>query len=175
MSGIKSIEKRAEKLVAEHCANRLPVNIEKIIQKLGLLYKEHDLGANVSGVLFIENGQGIIGFNSGESNVRKRFTLAHELGHFILHRFDKELFVDQKKFKVMFRDEMSSTGEIKQEREANAFAAALLMPKSLLIREIQKLPFDLADEDEDVVSKLAQKFEVSTQAMAFRMANLGLF
>src|SRR5574343_470703 len=125
MSGIKTIENRAEKLVAEYCANRLPVNVEKIIQKLGL--------------------------------------------------FDKELFVDQKKFKVMFRDEMSSTGEIKQEREANAFAAALLMPKSLLIREIQKLPFDLADEDENVVVKLAQKFEVSTQAMAFRMANLGLF
>lgn len=174
MSSIKIIERKAEKIVSDFCGSRPPVNVSNIIKKLGLIHKEHDLGANVSGVLYIEKGTGIIGYNSGESPERRRFTLAHELGHYILHRFDKELFVDQKKFKVMYRDESSSTGELKQEREANAFAAAILMPKEMLLKEIQKFHFDLAGEDEDMIKKLAAKFEVSTQAMTYRIANLNL-
>ncbi len=174
MSSIKIIERKAERIVADTCGSRPPVKVDKILNELGLSYKEHDLGVNVSGVLYIENGKGFIGYNPDESEVRRRFTLAHELGHYILHRFDRELFVDQKKFKVMYRDESSSTGEIKQEREANAFAAALLMPKDMVLREVQKFIFDLAGEDEDMIKKLADKFEVSTQAMTYRIANLNL-
>jgi Zn-dependent peptidase ImmA (M78 family) len=175
MNNIKVIEKKASLLVSEINGNKPRVDVEKIATTLGLEMKEHDLGSNVSGVLFIDKGRGIIGYNPNESNVRRRFTIAHELGHYILHRFDKELFVDHKQFKAVFRDHESSTGEKRQEREANAFAAALLMPKHLLMKEIEKVPLDLADDDNDGILELAKKFEVSTQAMAFRIANLNLF
>lgn len=69
---------------------------------------------------------------------------------------------------------LEQAGEIKQEREANAFAAALLMPKNMVLREVQKFHFDLAGEDENMIKKLADKFEVSTQAMTYRIANLNL-
>ena len=174
MISIKEIENKASTIIKELGDNTSPVKVDRIAAKLDVKIIEHDLGSNVSGVLYIDRGKGIIGYNPEESEVRKRFTLAHELGHYILHRFNSELFVDHKQFKAVFRDQESSTGEIKQEREANAFAAALLMPKDLLVKEIKKLSFDLGGDD-DMISELAQIFNVSTQAMAYRMANLGLF
>jgi len=73
-----------------------------------------------------------IGYNSFESEVRQRFTLAHELGHFILHSDNKDdyLFVDNAK--VMFRTNKTSNQDYRREREANIFAASILMPQSLI-------------------------------------------
>jgi Zn-dependent peptidase ImmA (M78 family) len=85
------------------------------------------------------------------------------------------MFIDKKEFKL-FRNEQSSRREHKMELEANAFAAALLMPKELFISEIGKYKIDLSDDDEDdAISKLAKKFEVSFTAMTYRIDNLNLF
>lgn len=175
MISIKAIESKASQIVSEINGQRTPVDVKKIARHLGLEIREHDLGENISGVLFIDKGRGIIGLSPNENIVRKRFTIAHELGHYVLHRLNKELFVDHKQFKAVFRDQESSTGEIEQEREANAFAAALLMPKHLLIEEIKKVMFDLGDDQDDVIKKLADTFKVSSQAMTYRIANLNLF
>ena len=177
MATLKSIEKRASLIIEEYNGKQSRIDVEKIARNMGLKIIVDDLGKNVTGVLFIKNGQGVIGYNPDEntSNVRKRFTIAHELGHYILHRLDNNIFVDKKEFKAVFRrDHNSTTGEHKQEREANAFAAALLMPEHLLIKEINKKSFDLGG-DNDIINTLASKFEVSTQAMAYRIANLNLF
>jgi Zn-dependent peptidase ImmA (M78 family) len=150
----------------------LPVPVNKIAESRGLTIKPYDLGEAVSGVLVIKQGVGTIGINPTESMVRQRFTVAHELGHFELHNDGDELFVD-KAFKVHFRDQNSSKGEIKKEQEANAFAAALLMPEKFIRKEIEKHSFDLSDEDS--MKTLAKTFNVSVPAMTFRISNLGLF
>ena len=62
-----------------------------------------------------------------------------------------------------------------QEREANAFAAALLMPEHFLLEEIKKYSITLTEEDAAAIAKLAGKFQVSRQAMMFRITNLNLF
>ena len=87
---------------------------------------------------------------------------------------NKEIFVDNKQFKVLFRDQRSATGEVKIEQDANAFAASLLMPKNLLMKEINKKNFDLSDENSDAIGELAKKFKVSVQAMTFRLMNLSV-
>lgn len=79
------------------------------------------------------------------------------------------------KYFFHYRNHDSAKGEIKHEREANAFAAALLMPRERIITELEKMPFDLADGDENAVKALADKFMVSTQAMLVRVSNLNLF
>ncbi|HYV94659.1 MAG TPA: ImmA/IrrE family metallo-endopeptidase [Chitinophagales bacterium] len=151
--------------------SKLPIPIEDIATKRGLQIKPFDLGEDVSGVLMIDNGKGTIGYNPTESKVRQRFTVAHELGHYELHKGEKELFVDN--FRVEFRNSKSSTGEILKEQQANAFAAAILMPEKLLRKEIQSRKFDLAEEG--TIKELSKVFNVSTTAMAFRIANLNLF
>lgn len=171
----KFIESQAAEILAEFKVKSAPIQVEKIAKKMGLEVVSRDLGSNVSGVLYIQNGKGTIGYNPNDSEVRKRFTIAHELGHFILHKINNDMFIDKKEFKL-FRNEQSSTGENKMEMEANAFAAALLMPKNLLISEVKKHRLDLSGDDEDdAISILAKKFEVSLTAMTFRIDNLNLF
>ena len=168
----KRIERLTTKILEELKIEKLPIPIHKIAEFRGLIIKPYDLGEDVSGVLVIEGGKGIIGFNPNESTVRQRFTIAHELGHYELHKDGNELFVD-KDFKVLFRNHNSSKGEIIKEQEANAFAAALLMPEHFVRKEIEKYSFDLTNENS--MKKLAKTFNVSVPAMTYRISNLGLF
>ena len=172
----RQIELHASSLAKKYGnSNTAHVDVHEIAKKLGLSVFGQDLGA-VSGVLYIEKGKGIIGYNKNESPVRQRFTIAHEIGHYILHRLDNDIFVDQQTFsQVLYRNNDSAKGEIRHEREANAFAAALLMPRERIIAELEKMPFDLADGDEDAIKTLADEFMVSTQAMLVRVSNLNLF
>lgn len=163
------IERKAEKLLESIHIQNPPVSINDIVENNGLDIKFSDLGENVSGVLAIQNEKGSIGVNKNESKVRQRFTLAHELGHYVLHsKKQNQLFIEDK----MYRNEESSTGDLRREREANAFAAATLMPKELLKQEIEKHQLDIAHEDS--IKKLAQIFKVSEVAMTYRVTNLKL-
>lgn len=170
---IKKSENKAKQLleILDIGINDLPIPVRKIVKECEVKIKPYDLGENISGVLVLDKGLGTIGYNPFESKVRQRFTIAHELGHFLLHRKHKKqgLFVD-KDFKVHFRDQNSATGEDKQEQEANAFAAALLMPADLLLTKIRELHLDLTNES--TIKELAKLFDVSPIAMAIRISNL---
>jgi Zn-dependent peptidase ImmA (M78 family) len=168
----KRAEKAAIQILKEHNIDTLPIPINELAFKRGLAVKSYDLGENVSGVLVINNGTGFIGYNPSESEVRRRFTVAHELGHYELHKnYANSLFVD-KQFKVEFRNEVSSTGEMTDEREANAFAASILMPEKILIDEIKNHHIELGDDNN--IQELAKLFNVSVSAMTFRLINLKL-
>jgi Zn-dependent peptidase ImmA (M78 family) len=130
------------------------------------------LGDDISGLLVVENKRGAIGYNSTHARVRQRFTVAHEIGHYVMHvknSTQSRLFIDRY---VAFRDDESSVGNDWEEVEANAFGAALLMPARLVREEIKKRRLDLDDEDD--LSDLAKRFHVSTSAMSYRLVNLGL-
>jgi Zn-dependent peptidase ImmA (M78 family) len=73
---------------------------------------------------------------------------------------------------VKLRGEASSKGVDTEEIESNLFAAELLMPARFLQKDLEKIA-SLDLNDEDVVTKLANNYGVSTQAMMFRLANLG--
>ena len=167
---IKKIEERATQILSELGINLFPIPILKIAKLLGVQIHQYDLGENISGVLVIKNDQGIIGVNPSESSVRQRFTIAHELGHYMLHRnLNESIFVDRE-ISVLFRSQNSSPGELKREQEANAFAAAILMPKDMLLEQIQKNYIDITDEV--ALKGLAKKFDVSLIAMTIRVSNL---
>ncbi len=167
---IKYIEERAEKLLKENNLFSAPIDLLKFAENLKVNVEAVYLEDDVSGFFVIKEKVPYIRYNSMEIEPRRRFTIAHELGHFILHSKDTSLFID-KVSKVMFRDSQSSTGEQLKEREANAFAAALLMPKDLIWEEASKLS---EEHKEDIVSELCKKFNVSEQAMGIRLANLGM-
>ena len=168
----RSIEHRANEVLEKAGFFEVPLPVDLVARRLGLRVEPTDLGDDISGLLVIDNGKGTIGYNASHPRVRQRFSIAHELGHFLLHRNDLQLFID-KRYAIAFRDKRSSSGEYRREREANAFAAALLMPESLMRREIRKHDFDLGDEA--TLDALAEAFDVSVQAMAYRLANLNLF
>lgn len=157
-------------LFAVHAA---PVPVEHIALRLGLTVERAQLGDDVSGILVVRDGRGLIGVNAAQSATRQRFSIAHEVGHFQLHRKAMPVFIDTqftRPYLAAFRDARSATGEDRREREANAFAAALLMPEALVRDAVAQLAVDV--EDDAAVVQLAKRFDVSRQAMTFRLVNL---
>lgn len=163
------IEEKAEEILRVNNLFEPDFNIKNLCENLGIILKEDDLSDDVSGFFVMTSDNvPVITYKKGEPENRMRFTVAHEIGHFTLHGKDQPIFVDRKPV-MLFRNTASSTGEVLKEREANAFAAALLMPKDLLIQEINNAP-DYIDE---AIVYLAKSFGVSEQAMSFRLSNLG--
>src|SRR6185437_9812931 len=100
-------------------------------------------------------------------------SIAHELGHAQLHLAGR-LFVDPPT-REFFRDDNSTSGDDPQEVQANQFAAALLMPRPFIFdvgRQIIGARSDIAVDN--LVEVLATRFVVSTQAMRYRLVNLGV-
>jgi Zn-dependent peptidase ImmA (M78 family) len=124
----------------------------------------------MSGVLFrSDTGETVIGVNDSHSPTRQRFTIAHELGHFRLH--PDTLYLDG----FVRRDDQSSLAVSRHEIEANAFAAELLMPREQVLEELNASLQRQPDADPGkLVRRLARMFDVSEQAMEFRLLNLGV-
>lgn len=173
---MNTIEKKAEEILRKAGIDSVPVPIEAVAHYLNLEVEAAFLGEDVSGVLVIQDGRGAIGYNALQSNVRQRFTSAHEIGHFVLHHDKQKLFIDNRAT-IYFRNGESALGERADEIQANQFAAALLMPKDRIIEEVAKLALDPADEEEEeeAIQVLAKKFNVSTKAMSLRLLKLGFF
>lgn len=169
---IKLINSKVSAILRSMSDISLPIRIEEIARSRGLTIMPYSLGDDVSGLLSIENGKGTIGYNQDEPKVRRRFTIAHELGHFELHRDKSDLFVD-KQFIYRSQNSRNSPVNLVMEQEANFFASAILMPTDLVRAEIEKIEMDLGSEE--AIKQLASIFEVSTTAMSIRINALGLF
>ena len=152
-------------------AGQPPVDIEAIARHLNAQVVEEKLDRSVSGLLYRDGDQVVIGVNSAHADRRRRFTIAHEIGHLVLHK-GRPLVLDH--VRVNFRDANSSTASDLEEIQANAFAAEILMPREPVIAGAKKLLEDRAVTEAAVIEYLAQGFEVSDQAMEYRLINLGL-
>ena len=154
----------------------LPVPVEKIVSNtFGLLIREvedmteapglgEERSTNVSGLLL--TGPGEIWVNAAEARQwegRKRFTICHELGHYVIHQDSLEPTVFCRRIEVVDEAEPGPVVDPRAEleREADAFAAALLMPAALVAARRVALDDDLA--------ALCADFGASEKAMRYRL------
>jgi Zn-dependent peptidase ImmA (M78 family) len=168
----KHIRSLVGQLLEAHTIESVPVQVAEIASALGIRVQYEPTEDELSGFLLRDliRQKTIIGVNGCHHPNRQRFTLAHELGHFLLHEQEK-LHVDRQ-FQVNLRDGNSSKGESEEEKEANLFAAELLMPVRFIKQDLAEV--DALDlEHDDMLAELAKKYEVSVQAMTFRLAYLG--
>ena len=143
---------------------QLPVDIDKIAQLLSIEVCQGELRGDVSGILVKDENDGFQAvINSIDPDVRQRFTLAHEIGHYI-HRY-QDYPHDAKAGMVEYRNEMSSLGTDPEEVWANKFAAALLMPANI----VRKFWAEGRSR-----SEIAQIFHVSEAALQNRLNTLYL-
>jgi Zn-dependent peptidase ImmA (M78 family) len=169
----EKLEEKAERTLRETDTYRIPVAIEVLAHRLNLAIQCEALGENVAGVLVIEGDRGAIGYNSTHAAVRQRFTIAHEISHYLLHvkkSQRSQLFIDR--HLTFRRDGYSSGGVDYEEIEANQLGAALLIPRRLVQQEVKKHDLDL--DDEEAIGFLSKRFHVSTAAMTNRLTNLGM-
>lgn len=124
------------------------VPVESITRRLGVhLHKVPQLGYD--GALTSTTSEAHIWVDSSRPGVRQRFTIAHELGHLMLHPLG-----------TTFRDINSTNSFNKQESQANRFAADLLMPEWMVRAYLSSTESPEA---------LASVFDVSAQAMTIRL------
>jgi len=170
----KHIRALVNQLLTRHGIMDAAVPVEDIAKSSGIEVRHDSIeDADVSGFLFRdkEHQRVIIGVNSTQIEERKRFTIAHELGHFLLHE-GQPLHVDHN-FRVNLRSGKSSEGTDIEEKEANFFAAELLMPKSFLEKDLSDIDAVDLFVDLDALQELAKKYKISPQALTYRLTNLG--
>jgi hypothetical protein len=141
-------------------------------------YPLPDLGEDepLEGFLFVVSSMGLVFVNSDEKNPisRRRFTAAHELGHFLLHRdrMTGGRWIDDTKETIR---EAGDAETAAMEREANRFAVELLMPRNICLSLVSEFRRDYRNATFSVlVHRLAADLLVSREAMRYRLANLGV-
>ena len=140
-----------------------PLDIKSVVKNIfNIEIKEDKFDKGVSGFLERIGGKWCIFVNKYESELRKRFTIAHELGHFIKHRYRYMISGSSIPDLIFFRD---NTVDL-TEKEANDFAAELLMPKDVFIEKIKS--------GCNTLDKLSEAFQLSTSAVKYRAYKLGL-
>lgn len=157
------IEEEAAAILKRHGLLSIPIDPVTLANASGI--KVHNAKFSddrLSGMVAKRGDLRTILVNQSDAPFRKRFTIAHELGHHFLHLMEDGEFYDSEV--DLFR-ETGSPKSKQVEVQANQFAAALLMPKDL-VREALKHTSGVAN--------LARVFNVSEEAMGIRLAQLGI-
>jgi Zn-dependent peptidase ImmA (M78 family)/DNA-binding XRE family transcriptional regulator len=152
-------EEAAREVLAAVGHTATPVDVHAVARDLGVGVFARPLTDVLSAMIIRHGESAVIGVNESHPAVRQRFSIAHELGHFVMDT-ESEHFVEF---------DNQSDGDPphynwQKERKANMFAAELLMPADRV----------RADAGGFSISRLARRYGVSEAAMGFRLANLRL-
>ena len=151
------------KIVNDFINKNPPLRVEALVKALGIQIKHVSLPDARSAHLTYDGDKDkyMITVNDSEHTNRKNFSIAHELGHFFLHRDEV------KKQKRMDRGPIESASkpeERQREIEANKYASVLLVSNQALDKFLSSI-----GEEKISVERLSSKFEVSTQVIRIRM------
>ncbi len=166
---MKRVDSAAHDLLVRFDASGPPVAVYDLARAMDVEVVHTSMPDDMSGMLIRDNGARTVGLNNSQAKRRKRFTLAHELGHLVLHR-GRPLIVDSS-IRVNLRDSASATATDREEMEANRFAAALLMPEDAIREAVVATG---AATPTQLQRELAVLFDVSGEAMGYRLINLGI-
>lgn len=153
----KNVIKKANQVLAENCMITAPISPRDIADNYGIKIADVIFGEKHKEVAgFLDFKENKIYVNSEDPYNRKTFTIAHELGHFFLHRNYFEENPEQ--YQVLLRRPIGAANDA-LEKEANTFAAHLLVPSHLLEKYI-----DFAS-----IEMLATLFVVSEDVIRIRI------
>lgn len=145
--------------VIQHHWNSTPVPIDQIIQEIGLPLRFDPMADHISGYIERQNSSYRIVVNANHASTRRRFTAAHELGHYIYHRdLLGEGVGDNRAYRAEGTDRPNVNIRPIHERQANSFAANVLMPRHRL-----------TNVEHESTAGLASRFGVSQEAMRIRL------
>lgn len=163
MIDIPAVKAKAETILKKYDIVTPVINVFDIASSEGIAVKYRIFpkeSSDVSGFYFQKDKT--IYLNVDVSSERQFFTIAHELGHYFLdHKPDE--------YGVYARQNTYVGVKHDNEKEADCFAANLLMPENMIKLEVRKYPFLTTNP-----SLLALRFGVSASAMTNRLKNLGL-
>lgn len=154
----RKVQRSVDALLVEHAIENPPVDPVQIARDRGMSVIFVAFGGEAAGISgFYDCEENAVFVNRDEYPLRQTFTVAHELGHRILH----EEWARSNEYKLLLRDPARQEQDFR-EKEANAFAANLLMPRAMVDLFWQKLS----------VEQLSQLFAVSVPVVKNRLSFL---
>lgn len=175
MRKVQRAVREARAILKAYGVRKAPVDIYGIAEQHADILEErmHD---DISGMLIpaqhtLRAKRCTIIVNKGHPEVRRRFTVAHELGHLLLHDY-RTPHADTG-FKIRFRANREYDASVSEEVEANQFAAEILMPTDILLARTEALDIEYVPapaSNERAIESLAREFKVSKQALQIRLS-----
>ncbi len=162
------IENHAHDVLERHHLTTLPINPLTLAHREGIQVTNARFADDDLVGAIIKRGDDVaILVERSDPPFRKRFTIAHELGHHFLHLSQDGEYVDKEVnlFRQHPSEEREPSPTRRQEIQANLFAASLLMPE----HEVRRYW-----EERRSITDLARIFNVSVEAMGYRVTSLGL-
>lgn len=157
----------AYKILSQQNELSFPIPLMDIVKAEGIKLMPWNFGEGITSVLVVEDKKAMIGYN--EKYPSYLFSIAYSLGHFKLHAAPTDIFIHRgSAFPGLNK---ASTKEGKQQHEAHAFAASLMMPESAIKAAIESPTFSIMPEEE-MLAALAKKFKVSLYQFVYRLTIL---
>jgi Zn-dependent peptidase ImmA (M78 family) len=166
LADLGSPEALADCIVNHFDDMEIPIPLPRVAAAVGIQEIIGQQTDSFEGVLITNAAKtsGSIAYNENSRPERRRFTIAHELGHFLMPLHGANAQCVKADMGVLTAKDTNRA----REAEANRFAAALLMPKPLFLRDMRRLG---EPEIEHVVT-LADTYEVSKEAAVHRYTKL---
>jgi Zn-dependent peptidase ImmA (M78 family) len=151
-----------QRAIIKKYQSSFPIPLGSIAKEFGVIVKKATLAATISGEIREENDTFIIRINRHDVKERQRFTLAHEIAHFLLH---KDRIGDGISDDILYRSKLSDFMEV----QANRLAADILMPWDLVQKKLSEYT---GLKNEEKFEKLANEAQVSTTAIKIRLGKI---
>lgn len=166
---VELIRKIAPPLALEN----IIVDIEEAVESIGIDVKYSDMThldmEGVSGYVFSKEGKPIIVVNGEDVEERRRFTIAHELGHVFLHWgwLPNEKLKDNL-VEISFRNGKYNKEQLEMEEEANKFAAEFLAPRKKVKESLKEYQERGIFNEVEQIYNLSKEYNVSN-SVAYRL------
>lgn len=159
----RGLEGNLREIIEQH-QDTAPVKLSQLARALGVPVKAATLAPGISGEIRPEADGFMIRINRHDPSKRQRFTVAHELAHFLLHAEHINTGISDD---VLYRSSLSD----RREAQANRLAADILMPDALVLSTVE----DAREKGAaDLVLFLAERFSTSEGAMRIKLEQLGV-
>jgi len=161
--------------LAQYTISECSVDVIDVAKRLGFVVGNAVLNEEDDGFIIVEDGKNeimgiktdkLIGVNSNRPLEWKRFIIAHELGHFVLHFKEKNL-------KGLYAHREHKRGHSELENEADFFAANLLMPGDIFEKKYKEIN-QIYENNKEIVDVLSKYFIVTNRMAERRIEELGL-
>ena len=188
LSARRLIELKVTHLLGKANITAPPIDVERIANILHIPIRFEVLPETISGFLHRNDASATIVVNKKHPKQRQRFTIAHEIAHFVLGHKTDQIHVDRTYEISIRQDRRTGRAGVKFRKEpgtdqlgmrdrdevhANAFAAALLMPRSMVTKDMKKAS-STGSFDDSLIAELTKRYDVSERALIIQLNTLNL-